>query len=334
MPQANIQESIERSLKTRSPVLHHINPDTSWLLQIPRRVDPADDTPNTRYWYNILIDPWLSGSQIDIASWFSQQWHIEPCSIASIAELEALAEEVERLSRKSEEKHDETERLRSWEDADSLIDAVAVLHEFTDHAHKATMLQLHPSVPVFATARAAAMIRSWDHFHTVEEIPIFPRKSNDWRDCSMPPLPSWLSIVHLVSVGEPLYFHSALMFVFNNDASGAPSERTPADAIVYTPHGLKASELSLVNDADPPIRALALLHGRHEVYLGKGPQLNLGANNGHEAQQILKARYWIGTHDEIKIGSGFIGWLLNFKKVEADSSVFKEIRNGQSIVLA
>ena len=42
-------------------------------------------------------------------------------------------------------------------------------------------------------------------------------------------------------------------------------------------------------------------------------QLNLGAKNGVQAQRILKAKYWIATHDEVKKGGGFISWFLRRK---------------------
>jgi len=330
----DLEDAVAEAVKLRRPLLHHLNPDTSWLLQIPRpAVASREASLITRYWYNILIDPWLSGSQIDIASWFSQQWHVEPCGVASISELEALAQKVESLTT-SKGESDDLDQRRPWEDADSLIDVVAVLHEFTDHAHKQTMLQLHPGVPVFATTKAAAMIKSWNHFHLVKEIPMFPQKSNDWRDCSLPPLPSWLSIARLVSEGEPLYFHSALMFVFDSRPLDQSGGEEAVEAIVYTPHGVKAADLEVVNAASPPIQTLALLHGSYEVYLGKGPQLNLGARNGVEAKHVLGAKHWIGTHDERKIGGGIIGWLLKFKAQPTANMGFREVRNGQSTVLS
>lgn len=333
----DLRDSIARSLKTHRPLLHHLNPDTSWFLQIPRpSIGLRKRSSRSRHWYNILIDPWLSGSQIDVASWFSQQWHVEPCGVASISELESLARQIESMTAEDsqEDDNDGLSKQQPCDAPESMIDVVAVLHEFTDHAHKGTMLQIHPNVPVFATTKAAAMIRSWNHFRFVEEIPIFPKKSNDWRDSSLPPLPNWLSIVRLVSDGEPLYFHSALMIVFDSKPLDLSSEDSIAEAIVYTPHGIKASDLEVVNTASPTICTLALLHGRHEVYLGsRGPQLNLGAQNGAAAQLVLNAKYWIGTHDEIKIGSGIIGWLLTFKKQSAHDPKFREVRNGQSVVL-
>ena len=35
-----------------------------------------------------------------------------------------------------------------------------------------------------------------------------------------------------------------------------------------------------------------------------------GTQNGLEAVRKTKAKYWIGTHDEVKKGGGFVAWVL------------------------
>jgi L-ascorbate metabolism protein UlaG (beta-lactamase superfamily) len=42
----------------------------------------------------------------------------------------------------------------------SYIDAVIICHEFADHMHKETLLEISPTVPIFATAKAFSAIRS------------------------------------------------------------------------------------------------------------------------------------------------------------------------------
>lgn len=39
-------------------------------------------------------------------------------------------------------------------------------------------------------------------------------------------------------------------------------------------------------------------------------QLNLGVYNGLKAQRVLKAKYWVGTHDEVKEGRGLVGFFI------------------------
>lgn len=147
-----IRDSVVRALATRRPILHHLNADTSWLLQIPR---PANAVKHgARIYFNILIDPWFVGGQSDVAKWFSQQWHATESAVKSISEVEELARQVEILAgglrpgrssrrRKGEEAADAPEP--------TYVDCVAISHEFTDHCHKETLLEIHGDVPVFAT---------------------------------------------------------------------------------------------------------------------------------------------------------------------------------------
>lgn len=138
-----MRDAMVRKLTTRRPILHHLNADTSWLLQIPR---PASAVRHgSRIYYNILIDPWLQGGQSDVARWFSQQWHATESAVQTIAEVDEVARQIEIMAgglrcRKGEATGQET-----------YIDAVAISHEFTDHCHKETLLEVHPDVPVFAT---------------------------------------------------------------------------------------------------------------------------------------------------------------------------------------
>lgn len=148
-----IRDAVVRALATRRPILHHLNADTSWLLQIPR---PASAIKHgSRIYYNILIDPWLQGPQSDVARWFSQQWHAVESAVKSIAEVEELARQVEILAGGLRLGKGRTSSLVAGSDIETFIDAVAVSHEFTDHCHKETLLEVHPDVPVFATEVSA-----------------------------------------------------------------------------------------------------------------------------------------------------------------------------------
>ena len=141
-----IRDTVVKALATRRPILHHLNADTSWLLQIPR---PANAVARGgRVYYNVLIDPWFVGGQSDGAKWFSQQWHATESAVASIAEVEELAHQVETLAGGQG-----LERARKGDAAseDSLVDVVVCSHEFTDHCHRETLLEVQRDVPVFAT---------------------------------------------------------------------------------------------------------------------------------------------------------------------------------------
>jgi hypothetical protein len=103
------------------------------------------------------------------------------------------------------------------------------------------------------------------------------------------------------------YYHSAVLITYLPHASEG------ANTIIYTPHGIPSPSLSLEQLNDSGITSVtALLHGLHEVWNSRwlGGKLNLGAQNGLEAVRKIKAKYWVGTHDEIKKGGGFVAWVL------------------------
>lgn len=275
------------------PVLIHLNADTSWLLQLPYPASAG--RPAGRRCFNILIDPWLQGPQSDVASWFSTQWHVVPPAVHTIDELDELLASIEGVTREGTARG-------------SLIDAVAVSHEFTDHCHEATLRELPQTTPVFATELAADLIRSWKHFDTVVTTPGFSSETPNWQEAlSCSPLPDWLGIGRVITAGNALYYHSAVIIAFQAKAAGDREDPESA-AVIYSPHGIKATDLEFVKSAG--LTTKALLHGLHDVSIWMTKQLNLGALNGLEAVRACGAKYWIATHDEVKTGGGFIAPLL------------------------
>ncbi|TKA33156.1 hypothetical protein B0A50_00709 [Salinomyces thailandicus] len=358
----DLRRAVQSALATRRPVLHHLNADTSWLLQIPR---PESAVRNgARFYYNILIDPWLRGGQSDVASWFSQQNHVEESAVGSIAELEELAKESERLASDLRPGRKNSTASKAGSEADeTLIDAVAISHEFTDHCHKETLLELHPDVPVFAIKEAAKLITSWHYFRTVLTVANFGAGGDtDWRSTSLPPLPDWIGISRVLQTDDVLNYHSALLITFNNRHANyqthqlhtpAPTTQAPttaskrpkrhhtpiqpnetaetAEALLYTPHGITSTSLNTLPTASPPLKPLALLHGLHNVRVGTATgrtalQSNLGAHNGLQAQRLLRAKYWIGTHDEVKKGGGLVAWFLQRESLTLKDAVKEERR--------
>jgi hypothetical protein len=326
-----IRDAVVRALATRRPILHHLNADTSWLLQIPR---PANAVKHgSRIYYNVLIDPWFVGGQSDVAKWFSQQWHATESAVKSVAEVDELARQVEVLAggmRMGKRKMN----IAATAELETFIDAVAISHEFTDHCHKDTLLEVHRDVPVFATEQAANLISGWNHFRMVVTTPTF-KDNADWHDYSLSPLPSWLSISRLTASKDALFYHSALLITFATHpflSHATPKKRSSlsiygdgtedvllntqteaAECVIYTPHGIPHTALTPIATAEPPLHTLAFLHGLHDVSISAAQQLNLGAKNGLLAQKILRAKYWVATHDEVKKGGGFISWWLRRK---------------------
>lgn len=308
------------ALATSRPVIAHLNADTTWLLQLPISDSlkaPSKSRPKAKSWapvrsrFNILIDPWLQGPQSDLASWFSTQWHVVAPHMQTLQELNAVLVSLEEDHAYAS---DESESPKS-----SYIDCIVISHEFTDHCHQATLLELPRSVPVVATEKAAALVRSWGHFDKVITTPGFSASASDWQEVLVDhtgALPPWLGIGRVITEGNALYYHSAVLIAF--DLENSPDQRATRskdnaaqqqpEAVVYSPHGIKGPDLECLRAAG--IKTLALLHGLHDVRIWMSAQLNLGALNGIQAVRASGAKYWIATHDEAKRGGGFISWLL------------------------
>jgi len=314
-----------------------VNADTTWLLQIPL---PSSSSNSPRRWHNILLDPWLSGSQSDVASWFSRQWHSIAPALGSIAEVEELCREVEAASISTSTSSNDIPPTSTSSPPTTLIDTIAISHEFTDHCHKATLLECSPSTKVIAATKAASLVEGWKHFDSVIETPIF---NGDWRETGGQSTPPWLNVSRLQTKSDALYYHSAILIAWGDGTDG------DAEAVIYTPHGIHAPSLEAVSSAKPPIQTLAFLHGLHDVSIDYGLQLNLGAHNGLTAQKVLGAKYWIGTHDEVKKGGGLVSWFLRRKVYTVKDALekakeetggaevearFLELKNGESEVLA
>lgn len=281
----------------------------------------------------------------------------------SIAKLEELVREVEILAsglRLGPRRRSNIEIQEAIGQEETLIDAVAISHEFTDHCHKDTLLQLHPDVSVFAIREAAKLIESWDHFRNVYQINNFGADGDtDWRSTSIAPLPEWIGISRLLQTDDVLNFHSALMITFNNKHGNAKKLRQANDqlkngtrkrhhsaiepnedeesseAVIYTPHGIFSGDLELVPNAEPSISVLCFLHGLHNVRIGTASgrtalQTNLGAHNGLKAQRILRASYWMGTHDEVKAGGGLIARFLQREEITLRDALEQERTSRQN----
>lgn len=100
--------------------------------------------------------------------------------------------------------------------------------------------------------------------------------------------------------------------------------------MVYTPHGIQADCLPDLDEVSPRLDCLALLHGMHDINM-KVQQLNLGGHNGLQVQRSLRAKYWIGTHDEVKKGGGIVSWLLSRKIISLKEAIEQERKKRNSL---
>lgn len=109
-------------------IIKRLNEDSSWWWEIDGK--------------SFIIDPWFSPSQVDLAPWFSEQFHVT--EQPQVGELERP-------------------------------DFIFISHPFTDHCNKETLLQFSAEIPIIALPTVQRKIQKWNHFTTflsLEEAPV------------------------------------------------------------------------------------------------------------------------------------------------------------------
>lgn len=188
--------------------------------------------------------------------------------------------------------------------------------------------------------KAAALINSWMHFTTVQEIPLFTASKTDWRDTTIDPLPYWMSVSQVAWAHETTRSPCPailITFQFKEERPGAGDDddddgaNNAVQGLVYTTHSISPSELKLIATACPPIETVALLHGFHNVTASgrfwpwAKPDL-LNVHNVLEAQSLLKAKYWIGTSsddNEVNKNGGIMEYFFSRKVVTVKEAVLE-----------
>jgi len=320
--QRELSASVIGTCDIPRPILTRLNGDTSWLLQLPWK-----DAPFGRSRFNVLMDPWFRGIQIDIAWWFSRQWHVTKPAVQSIAELNERLKDIESLAQGLSPRSRHEGQTGPQRNRNPYIDVVIISHEFTDHCNKGTLLEIDPVTPVVATKTAANTIRSWSHFVSVHDIPTLSTHAPVWRTFTADSLPSWLGVFRISQSLDISNTHTAIVICFNLEQVGSfgstTSEDNQAEAVIYTPHGLLPENVEILSSAFPPIQPLVLIHGLHEVFIGRFGRINLGAVNGLKCFETSKARYWVPTHDEIKLGKGLIKYLLRYNALTVEEAIMR-----------
>ncbi|GAB7327476.1 hypothetical protein MBLNU13_g11355t1 [Cladosporium sp. NU13] len=292
---------------TLRPLIHHLNADTGWLIQVPNK------NAGSRVYFNVLVDAWLTGPQTEYSWIFHQQEHTIPSAFQTIAEVEAFVHEIEVRAC----------ALRGTDAQDKpstgYIDVAACALRGTDHVNEETLRQLHPSVPVLVRHDAEHLVKNYKHFENITLLPPFQR---DWRETRLPFLPDFIGIGCLTQKKDVQGIHKGLVISFDSTGLGE------AEAIVYTPHGIPVEQMTFLTSRDPSLRVLALLHGLLNVRVGLSwigfSEANLGAHNGLKLQRLLQAKYWIGTHDEAKIERGFTSYILTQNPITIEQALQQE----------
>jgi hypothetical protein len=274
---------------THRPLIHHLNADTSWFIQIPR------NDGHQRVYFNVLVDAWLTTPQVEYHRMFHQQEHTVPSAFQTIAEVETYVHEIEVRACYLRGMDAQDKPSRGY------IDVAACALRGTDHVNEHTLRQLHPSVPVLVRHDAEHLVKKYQHFENITLLPAFER---DWRETRLP------------------FLHKGLVISFNSTGL------EHAEAIVYTPHGIPIEQMTFLTSREPELRVLALIHGLLNVRVGWSwigfSEANLGGHNGLKLQRLLQARYWVGTHDEAKIEKGLTSWMLTQNPITLEQALQRE----------
>jgi L-ascorbate metabolism protein UlaG (beta-lactamase superfamily) len=111
-----------------------LNNDSSWWVQIEH--------------HRFLIDPWFTPSQIDVAPWFSEQFHLDP---------QPTMEEIPSF------------------------DFIFISHPFNDHCNKETLLQFSKDIPIYGPSNVLKKIKKWNHFNQLNHFGLAPLKITQFK---------------------------------------------------------------------------------------------------------------------------------------------------------
>ena len=294
-----------------SLTLRHLNADTSWLISVDG--------------FNILLDPWLFGTQTDFFRHFSTQEH-------------AILPSIQSITR----------------DLSVDIHAVIISHEFTDHCHEDTLRSLSSTIPIFATANASKRIRRWNHFQHVFEIPVLNDRLDSFTLSLLSQRSTNLEMPKTISLGYlPEKGLMALPALHGATCIGFLVDDRQWSCLLYIPHGCKATSITDWFNRQSDVMISVLLQGFDRVYnpIWLGGLLNYGCEEAAQLALTVKARYWIATHDEDKVASGLVAKFLKrkyWKMSDAQTQLQKyfsqrtsqyvmplthDVPNGESLIL-
>jgi hypothetical protein len=280
--------------------------------------------PGSKAYFHIVSDPWLTGYASAGASWVISIRTVTPAAIPSGAAVEAVISEIENAA--ASENPISAPRSAN-EPEPSPIDAIFLNFHYSDHLDEATLRTFHPEIPVFATAEAAAIVRRWSHFSHVTETRDLDPGNGAWR--SLHPrgsLPDWLTVFRLRGHHE-LNFATAIIYSSpTSSSSPAPSSsagssgedhETKHEALLYSPHGIKADQPALkafvgyldsAGDGDGRVSVLAILHALKDSF-AFGMATTLGVAGGLALERLTRPRYWVKSHDAPLGYAGIVAWL-------------------------
>jgi hypothetical protein len=309
------------------PILTSLNGDNSWLISFPR--PPADRIRHGgKAYFHIVSDAWLTRDVSLGASWVINLRHPTEPTIPDGDAVEALVQEVEAAA--ADAAGNSPSGTASPESKNPLVDAIFVNFHYADHLNEATLRTFSPSIPVFATAEAAAMIRPWNYFHHLSQTHDLDPSNPAWlnlRPDGDAQLPDWLAVFRLVGHHE-LNFATAIVYsspcpaaADNNTnttttTTEEPESTTQHEVLLYSPHGIRTTQPALqafTHRLHPPVRVLAMLHALKDSFALGWMRNTLGVAGGLALARLVRPRYWVKSHDAMLVYSGVVAWLAGIK---------------------
>ena len=174
------------------------------------------------------------------------------------------------------------------------IDFIFISHPFTDHCNQETLMQFDMDIPVISRSGTLKKISSWNHFKVLIPIEEAPFK---------------ISVIPTNSLFDPVHF---AFRIENEDGT-----------FIYAPHGTKAKNL-------PKADVLITTTTTFELPFWLGGTINLGYNKALIAKKLCGASMLVATHDEKKMGKGFVEKLAK-KTYESQLKDIRVLKQGEAL---
>ncbi len=161
------------------------------------------------------------------------------------------------------------------------------------HIDKETLMQFDKDIPVISRSGTLKKISGWNHFNVLIPVEEAPFK---------------ISVIPTNSLFDPVHF---AFRIENEDGT-----------FIYAPHGTKAKSLP---------KADVLITTTFELPFWLGGTINLGYNKALIAKKLCGASMLVATHDEKKLGKGFVEKLAK-KTYESQLKDIRVLKQGEALV--
>lgn len=150
------------------------------------------------------------------------------------------------------------------------VDFLFISNPFTDHCNKETLVQFDPSIPLISKESILKKVSKWNHFQKLIPLKDAPFSIKEYKPGKL------LDLVH-----------SAYLF------------EAEEGAVLFAPHGAKAKHL-------PKADVLITTTTRYHLPFWLGGTVNLGIKQAELLHKQCEAKLFLSTHDECKVGKGFV----------------------------